>query len=229
MRQAERVVVLRIIDSLWVRHLTALDDLARASASGPTASATRWSSTRSKRRACSRAAPGDPARCGPYDLPCDAGPARATAASPRAAGDDQSRGRSDARQGGPEDRPQRSLLLRQRQEVQVLPRSITWCAHPPAPFSGGCAPSPQGVGAGRAPRGRRTDALGGRSARALVVAAATRARLSSRALAGGGSRPRCWRACAIKRGLGAQPPAGGGWVGNTQSCILILALKSGMT
>jgi preprotein translocase subunit SecA len=27
MRQAERVVVLRIIDSLWVRHLTALDDL----------------------------------------------------------------------------------------------------------------------------------------------------------------------------------------------------------
>src|SRR5262249_27250961 len=27
MRQAERAVVLRIIDSLWVRHLTALDDL----------------------------------------------------------------------------------------------------------------------------------------------------------------------------------------------------------
>jgi preprotein translocase subunit SecA len=27
MRQAERAIVLRIIDSLWVRHLTALDDL----------------------------------------------------------------------------------------------------------------------------------------------------------------------------------------------------------
>jgi preprotein translocase subunit SecA len=27
MRQAERAVVLRIIDGLWVRHLTALDDL----------------------------------------------------------------------------------------------------------------------------------------------------------------------------------------------------------
>ena len=27
MRQAERVVVLRIIDGLWVRHLTSLDDL----------------------------------------------------------------------------------------------------------------------------------------------------------------------------------------------------------
>ena len=158
-RVLERLVLLRVIDSLWVEHLTAVDDMRRGIGL----------------RAYSQRDPLNEFKIEAYRMfdelkstirhdvthtifrvTVQQQPARSRArwraTSPRAArrrrhragrrrrGDGNGRGRAATREparAGPEDRPQRPVLVRLRQEVQEVPRGLI--VRPMRAWGGGSA------------------------------------------------------------------------------------------
>ena len=180
----ERLVLLRVIDSLWVEHLTAVDDMRRGiglraySQREPLnefkieayrmfdelKSTIRHDVTHTIFRVIAPAAASTPSR-GRWRAtsPRVARPSRARSRSRPARRRRQRAGqRRRARAGarGTEDRPQRSLLVRLRQEVQALPRGLTGSDRS---GRGGSSARPAGRAGG--PAASPTDRIGtGRSA-----------------------------------------------------------------